>query len=263
MNHKRILDKLTATAAVDALDAEIRSLLAHRRSSDLVYAGPDCDRMQEPLLARWQFALDAERYPETSDIYAAQCWLALATLLHKYGITHPKSCEKALVAIDLLNDKVVLADSFFHQADAMKAFLGTEPVIPKKKPGSPKALTFYREGDLLAIRYQDIYLAAYVYRIQAPNAYPLIGFYQAVFDQLPTTEELLATPAAGDAAGRVNRLYLPGLTYLPDPAGQVILVDSAIRTPPDETHLKDPIGLGTMYSLSNLQWDLEQLSQRF
>ena len=263
MNHKRILDKLTVTAAVDALDSEIRRLLALYPPSERAYAGPDCDRMLEPLLSRWQFALDAGRYTQTSDTYAAQCWLALATLLHKYGISHPQSREKALTSIDLLNDKVVLADSFFHQSAAMKAFLDTAPVIPNKKPGLPKALTFYREGDLLAIRHQDVYLAAYVYRIQAPNAYPLIGFYQAVFDQLPTTEELLAAPAAGDAAGRINRLYLPGLTYLPDPAGQVILVDSAIRTPPDETHLKDPIGLGTMYSLSNLQRDLEQLRQRF
>ncbi len=245
MNHKQIVYKLTIRGAKEAIEREVKRLV---RSYSTNYFLP-------LLLQRWHKALTQSS--EDSLLCAGQTAIALATTLHKYGITEQALTNQAVSAVDALNEAVVLSDSFYHKADKIKAFLTTEPITPKRKPGFENAITFYREGDIIAISLENKYYVAYIHDIYGFNEAPVLELYDAVFDNLPTVEEVVSLPAFGvtynDGVSRVSRFITSFVTYIPDPAEQITLIGSAIYQKPQTDHLEEAIGYGQVTNIFDLQ----------
>src|SRR5262249_11342744 len=145
------------------------------------------DMRQEVLpsvMARWRCLLDAENAP----IHMKRVvWVALATLLHKYGICDEDITAQAVAAIDHLNKDVVLSDAFPRQSEAIKVFLKSAPILPTRRPRQPKLMTFLRIGDIVSIQLGGYFHAAYVLELYRDmgGSYPVIEFYEGRFDRIP------------------------------------------------------------------------------
>ncbi|SDH64053.1 hypothetical protein SAMN05216588_10647 [Pseudomonas flavescens] len=260
MNHARALKKLAADKLVKAIDEDVARLVAHTRAR----GGPEgAAQVLPPLLRRWNCVVQTE--DALVPAHARQIiTLALAIVLHQYGLADPRLSEQARNAIDALNAGVILSDDFCRQSEAIKhTFLDSAPAPLKRSPSRPDDTTFYRAGDVIAIRLDRHVYAAYVHHCAELNESPVVEFYDAVFARPPTLAELNGLQARGetcnDGTTRAARFSVAGLKYLPDPAHQVTLVQGAVEQPPYSQHLARPVGLYAMSDIFELQQVLEHL----
>ena len=260
ITHAQALKKLAADVLVQTLDEDLARLLADtmaRARHDAAIAANPSASVLPALLRRWNCVLQAGD-DAASPLYRHKTAVALAILLHKYGIADAVITDCADAAIDALNEAVALSDDFYRKTDPIKtAFLRTPPVPLKRAPGLPDSLTFYRAGDVVSYRLDGRHYAAYVHRCAQINQSPVIEFYDAVFDHVPGMDELQAKPARGrrynDGSVRVERLSVAGMKFMPDPAGQFVLIKACVETPPDHGHLREPVGLYGVSDVFDLQ----------
>lgn len=247
MNHAHILNKLAAAELVETMEWEVAhaTLWAMLRSRGAPADVPK--RTIPPLLKRWRCLFDdSEASQATKDVG----WVALATLLHKYGLADKKITARAEVAISRLNRNAVLSDAFERQSRAMVAFLRGRPQPLSRRPARRKSVTFLRPGDVFSIRCCDHFHTAYVLSISGTQ-YPVIEFYEGVFTSPPQGSELIDRPAAGG-----GRFGVDGLRRLPDPSGQVRqIVGRSIAAPIAKPRLPGE-GLYSLTDIIQLQTDL-------
>ncbi|MFE7665982.1 hypothetical protein [Streptomyces celluloflavus] len=254
MRHRQILDKLAARGLVQALDEElarwVREQMAYSVSS---YA--ELERaVIPPILVRWRCLLDADdASPATKHV----AWVALATLLHKYGFRDDAITSMALTAVDELNRHVVLSDAFERQSPAIKSLLRSKPTPLARRPRLPRNVTFLRPGDVLSIELSGRFHAAYVRDLRGINEFPVIEFYTGTFAQPPTPAQLESRDAARDH-GRA-RFGVVGMSCLPDPAGQVRAIAAQHRQAPRGADPLPGRGLWQLTDILNLQRDLRRL----
>jgi hypothetical protein len=249
MKHSEILDKLAARHLVESIEEDVARLvwLAMCPPADGIAA-----YVMPRLLPRWNCVLNAGK-DEVADLYKQKTFLALAVVLHKYGVADKAITKKALAAIDKLNKAVALSDDFFSKTDRIKALIESAPEPLKRRPSHRDSLTFYRAGDVVAIQLGERYHAAYVHEILGFNEKPLIELYDAVFDRRPALADVLGKRAKGgyydDMTERVEKFSVAGMRNVPDLANQFVLIGSGIEEKPSSSHLKVPVGL---YSVDDL-----------
>lgn len=267
INHAQALKKLAADTLVQTLDEDLARLMtrlmAYARHDEALAANLGARALPQ-VLRRWNCVLQAND-DAVSALYRHKTAVALAILLHKYGIADATLSAHADAAIDALNDAVALSDDFHRKTpDIKQAFLHTPPTPLKRAPGQPDSLTFYRAGDVVSYQLDGRYHAAYVLRCASTNSSPIIEFYDAVFDQVPSMDELNGIPARGrrynDGTVRIERLSVSGMKFMPDPAGQFVLVKACVETPPDNSHLQKSVGL---YGVSDVFEMQEQVAGMF
>ncbi|WP_225101940.1 hypothetical protein [Streptomyces sp. CoH27] len=244
MRHQQILDKLAAGGIVQAMNEDV----ARWTSEQMSYRGRSHTEVEKtvirPLLTRWRCLLDAaDATPAAKDV----AWVALATLLHKYGFHDSAITARALTSIDELNRHVVLSDAFERQSPAIKALLRSAPTPLTRRPRNPRTVTFLRPGDVVSIQLADRFHAAFVHGLHGANEFPVIEFYAGSFTQPPTMAQLADRPAA--RAGARARFGVVGLTYLPDPAHQVVALASQHSKAP---HGGEPQAGGGLWSLTDI-----------
>ncbi|UMZ13895.1 hypothetical protein I9018_09405 [Pseudomonas sp. MPFS] len=257
MKHQQLLEKLAARHLVQALDEDLarlawRAMVAQQQG----HQGSLNNAVLPSLLARWNCVLLADE-SQVAPLYRHKAWLALATLLHKYGLAEPSITARAVEAIEELNRAVALGDKFHQRSQEFSAGLQAPPVALARKPALPDSITFYRAGDVLAIQLEGRFYAAYVHRLGSINESPIIEFYAQVFDQVPTLEQLQQTPAQGelynDGIRRKSLYGVSGIKFQPDPAGQVTLIAACVAHPPDSSHLAPSVGLYAVSDILRIQ----------
>ncbi|PSL49481.1 hypothetical protein CLV51_101815 [Chitinophaga niastensis] len=256
MTHKQILDKLAAKYLVLSIDEDLATLTFYAMCYDKHHSiDNQLSYILPKILLRWNCVLNADK--NISANYKQKTILALAILLHKYGFADKQITEKALTAIDDLNNAVALSDDFFRKADEIKAFINTTPVPLKKKPTTPENITFYREQDVVAIQLDGKFYAAYIHKLTGPNESPIIEFYDGTFDKVPALEELDGLNARGqvynDGVARVSLYSISGMKYLPDLANQIQLISACVEKKPSNNHLAKSVGLYAMSDLFEIQ----------
>jgi hypothetical protein len=262
--HTQALKKLAADTLVQTLDEDLARLLTHAllRAKHAPVDAPAA-HILPPLLRRWNCVLQAED-TAASPLYRHKTAVALAILLHKYGIADDALIARANTGIDVLNDAVALSDDFHRKSDALKtAFLRTSPAPLKRAPGLPDSLSFYRAGDVLSFQLDGRFYAAYVHGCARINESPIIEFYDAVFHHVPTVAELARKPAKGgrynDGSERVSKFSVSGMKFMPDPAGQVVLVKACVDETPDNGHLKESSGAYTVSDIFKIQSSVDRM----
>lgn len=257
MKHQQILDKLAARHMVQSADEDLARLtweIMTRSSSKNRSIEEQTEILISKLLPRWNCILTTND-KHISEHYKQRTYLALAVLLHKYGYKYEPITTNALKSIDLLNKDVVLSDDFYRKSDDIKAFLATEPVQLKRRPAMPESITFYRPKDVISIELDNKYYGAYIHSLTAPNENPIIEFYNKVFDEPPTMEELKKCKAKGslynDGTECIAKYSVRGMKFLPDLANQVKLISSCENEPPSNNHLIKPVEL---YSVQDIFW---------
>ncbi len=259
MKHNQILDKLATRHLVESIEEDVARLvwLAMSPPADGVaaYAMPR-------LLPRWNCVLNAGK-DEVADLYKQKTILALAVVLHKYGVADKAITKKALTAVDKLNKAVALSDGFFRKTDQIKALIESEPEPLKRRPSYRDSLTFYRAGDVVAIQLGDVYYAAHVHEILRFNEAPLIELYDAEFSRRPALEEVLGKRAKGgpynDGSERVEKFSVAGMRNVPDLANQFVLLGSGIKDMPSSSHLKEAVGLYSVMDLFGLMAAIQRM----
>lgn len=265
MKHQQILDKLAAAKLVEAITDDVTSLLSWEMlgpgKKDAF--GQVAAAVMPQLLARWNCVLRAPDEAAT-ELYKQKTWLALATVLHKYGLQHPHVTEQALASVDRLNQAVALSDDFFRKSDTIKAFLSTPPKPLSRRPAKPESLTFLRAGDVIAIRLGNDHHAAYVHEV-GQNVAPVIELYDFASSSKPGLQELLSCRARGgkynDGIDRVEKYQVHGLKSVPDPADQFHLLASGVTTGPSQGHLGAPVGLYSVVHMFRLLQTIERVFQ--
>ncbi|MFE3857056.1 hypothetical protein ACFXPN_38710 [Streptomyces griseorubiginosus] len=247
MRHQQILDKLAARGIVQAMTEDVARWTAGQMS----YRGRSHAGVEQavipPVLARWRCLLDAGDAPAADRNVG---WVALATVLHKHGFHDGALTARALTSVDELNRHVVLSDAFARQSPAIKALLRSTPAPPTRRPRSPRTVTFLRPGDVVSVQLADRFHGAYVHELHGANEFPVIEFYAGSFTTPPTMAQLADLPAARSAARA--RFGVVGLTYLPDPAHQVVPVASRHAQPPHGGGPRSADGLWTLTDLLDL-----------
>jgi hypothetical protein len=254
VRHQQILDKLTVTGHIRAMDEDLARWVGFQ-----MLGPPKKLRQLEqavipPILTRWRCLFHSPDVPAATK---NQAWVALATLLHKYGFADRAVTANALRAIDELNEGVVLSDAFARQTDAIKELLQWPAVPLSRRPRQPKAVTFLRVGDVVAIQLDQQFHAAFVLDIHGTNGFPIIEFYAGTFAQPPTAEQLSGRAAAADR-GKA-RFGVVGLTYLPDPARQVTTVATQHPQAPTGTPPGPTDGLYILTDIITLQRNITTL----
>ncbi len=155
------------------------------------------------MLLRWNCVLKANTEDVTL-LYTQKAALALAILLHKYGIHDEAITENALNMIDRLNKSVALSDDFYRSSEATKACLVQKPSSLQRRPTLPKDLTFWRAGDVVSIQIEERFHACYVHEILRANSVTLIEMYDWVSTDKPTLADLTKSKAKG---GIYNNRY--------------------------------------------------------
>lgn len=257
MKHSQLLDKLAAKHLVQTLDEDIARLvwlaMAMEKHSE---QASRIDAVLPPLLARWNSVFQADEQ-QVAPLYRHKAWLALATLLHKYGLADHAITTQALAAISELNRAVALDDSFYRRSDEFIADLQSPPAALARKPSLPDDTTFYRARDVIAIELDGRFHAAYVHRLARINESPIIEFYAGTFDHVPTLEALEQLPAQGqtynNGTQRRSLHSVSGIKFQPDPANQITLVAACIVSPPDRSQLAPPVGLHSVSDIFKIQ----------
>ncbi|QVQ24406.1 hypothetical protein [Achromobacter deleyi] len=268
-NHAQTLKKLAADTLVQTLDEDLSRLLtrtmALARHDPAIAANPGASALPQ-VLRRWNCVLQAGD-DAASPLYRHKTAVALAILLHKYGIADAALTALADAGMDALNHAVALSDDFYRKtSDIKRAFLHTPPTPLKRAPGQPDSLTFYRAGDVVSYQLDGRYHAAYVHRCARTNESPVIEFYDARFDHVPAIEELQGKAAKGrrfnDGSIRIEHLSVAGMKFMPDPAGQIVLIKACVETPPDNSHLGDPVGLYVVSDIFEMQESVDRMFGR-
>ncbi|MFD3547234.1 hypothetical protein ACFWUW_16750 [Streptomyces sp. NPDC058655] len=254
MRHQQVLDKLAARGHVRAMDEELARWVRWQMHLPGASHEEVAHAVIGPVLTRWRCLLDSD---DASPALRNVAKVALATLLHKYGFQDADLTAQAVAAVDELNRDVVLSDAFERQSREIKELLRSAPAPLTRKPASPRSLTFLRPGDVLSVELGGRFHAAYVWRVDGLNETPLIEFYAGTFAQPPTPAEL----AGGRAArpGGRARFGVDGLTYLPDPAGQVRAVAAAHGEGPLGGEPGPGQGLYTVTDVMTLQRHMAEL----
>jgi hypothetical protein len=265
MNHQKILDKLVAKHLIDALDEDICYLI--RDGFSLLSTGEVSyqalnDYVIPKLMNRWECALNASD-DEVSSNYKQKLQLALAILLHKYGIKNESIVARAIESVRQLNAMVALSDAFARNENEIIEFL-KKPALPlKKRPAIRESITFYRAGDIVAIQYKNQFYAAYIHRVGNFNSYPCLELYDVVFDHRPTVDEVIHCSAKGhkynDGLTHIEHYHVYGLRNTPDLANQFHLLGSAIFTQPKIEKLEPPIAGGAHITLFNFLDNIDRL----
>ena len=253
ITHTQALNKLASDILVQALDEDIARIVAWNVMFKPVVAAD----ILPPLLRRWNCVLQAGDDVATP-LYRQTTAVALAILLHKYGIADAALNARAEAGIDALNEAVALSDDFFRKTDAIKdAFLRSPPVPLKRAPSQPDSLTFYRNGDIVSFQLDGRFHAAYVHRCARTNQSPVIEFYETTFTQVPEIAELLGTRAKGrrynDGVERSSKYSVAGMKFLPDPAAQIVLVKACVDVPPTSGHLAEGVGEYAVLDIFKIQ----------
>lgn len=247
MKHSQILDKLdrgvTESVNRDMCRLIGWSMLGNRKKQ------PDPTMIRNEFFERWDCALEASS-EEVSNHYKSILILTIVVLFHKYGYSYPDLTQKAIEAVDALNDAIVTSDAFFHQLSEIKRFIQTSPKILTKRPSEGRSITFFRQGDVVSIKFGEKYCAAYIHENYNNSEAPVIEFYDKVFDHKPVYEDLIYAKAWGD--GNISRYCVFHLTDLEDKANQIHLI-KACAEPPSNTHLKESIGLWTVSDIFQIQ----------
>ena len=259
MKHQQILDKLAARFLVQAMDENFARVVSWAMLGGEMNPKAE-QKVWQQIQNRWNCVLNAPK-SEIKDIDKQITIVAMAVLAHKYGLCIDDIKEQAFVAIDKLNKKVALSDDFERKTPEIKQFLETTPIPLKRRPVMPDNITFFRPEDVICIQYKGKFYAAYVHKDMGINEAPIIEFYDAVFDSVPTFEMLKNIPAKGrecnDGKARVERMAVVQMKYLPDPANQVTLIASAIKTPPKNDHLENSVGEYMLSSIFEIQQEIE------
>lgn len=265
MKHQQLLEKLAARHLVQAMDEDLARLVWSAMTFHADDPGAQRDYVLSRLLARWNAALLATD-DEVAPIYRDKVVVALATLLHKYGYAEPSITDRAIDAIDALNDAVALDDHFYRRSASFSDELQTTPTPLSRRPGQPDHTTFYRARDVISIQLDGRYYAGYVHRLARINESPIVEFYETWFSKLPTLDDLAAVPAHGerfnDGSVRVSLFSVSGIKYQPDPANQVTLIAACVPEPPDNSHLKESIGLFTVKDIFGIQQQLRGIASQ-
>ncbi|RZJ49365.1 MAG: hypothetical protein EOO44_18415 [Flavobacterium sp.] len=265
MTHQQILDKLAAKTVVQNIDEDFARLTAKAMAfakHDKKIAENLAGYILPKILLRWNCVLNADK-TEVTDNYKNITVLALAIILHKYGLTDPEILEQAIKAIDTLNKNVVLSDDFFRKSDQIKQFISSAPTALKRKPSLPDSITFYRPKDVIAIQLEKHFYCAYIHKNARPNESPIIEFYDKRFDKVPEIQELENVAAKGqlynDGIIRISKYSVSGLKFLPDTANQIKLISSDVLNPPSNAHLEEPVGLYAVMDIFEIQNEIERL----
>ncbi|HEX8017338.1 MAG TPA: hypothetical protein VF465_19065 [Flavobacterium sp.] len=265
MTHQQILDKLASKALIQNIDDDFARLTAKA----MAYAKHDTKIAENltgyilpKILLRWNCVLNAD-HTEVTDNYKRTTFVALAVILHKYGLKDSEITEKAIEAIDALNRDVVLSDDFFRKSDQIKKLISSEPVPLRRKPSLPDNITFYRPKDVIAIQLDKHFYCAYIHTLSRPNESPIIEFYDNIFDKVPEIQELEKLPAKGklynDGSKRISKYAVSGIKFLPDLANQIKLIGSNVESSPSNAHLEESVGLYAVIDIFEIQNEIERL----
>ncbi len=265
MKHQQILDKLAARYLVKSMDEDLSRLMIRALSFKKHGSIPTVESYVIPrLLKRWNCALEAGK-EEVKKYYKETAILAMSILMHKYGISEKSIQEKALNAISVLNDAVVLSDDFFRKSEEIKTFIQSQPKPLSKKPSYPENTTFYRAGDVISIQLEGKYYGAYILEITGINESPVLEFYDCIFDNKPQLMDLKGLRAKGnklnDGKRYVSCHAVYGMKYLPDLANQVHLLGACKTNDfrPDNDHLNRTEGLYSVSDIFKLQETIHRL----
>ena len=265
MTHQQIVDKLAAKALVQNIDEDFARLtakaMAYAKHDKTIAENLSCYILPKILL-RWNCVLNADETEVTKN-YKRTTIVALAVILHKYGLTDPEIVEKAIDSIDALNRDVVLSDDFFRKSDQIKKIISSAPAPLKRKPSLPDNITFYRPKDVIAIQLGSHFYCAYIHKHSRPNESPIIEFYDKKFDKVPEIEELKKLQGKGqlynDGIERISKYAVSGIKFLPDLANQIKLISSDVETVPSNSHLQEPVGLYAIMDIFEIQNEIERL----
>lgn len=177
--------------------------------------------------------------------------LILALLLHKYGWDGGPFAVGWRDARGRLAED--LPEGFARTLPKIESLLATPPRVLARKPSLPPSTTQVRAADLIAIAIRGRFFAAFVHEVAVQGnggQYPIIEFFDRVFPRIPRLGELEGVPAMGerfdDGSVRRSRYAVSGLQWQPDPAGQVVLLQSGSATRPSAEALAPSVGLYTV-----------------
>lgn len=261
MTHQQILAKVANKYFARCIDDEIAYLTYQ------AMLGPEAKNkapeewlaeILPQLLSRWDCLLAA---PEVSESSVHATWLAIAVTLHKYGFQDKDITQKAIEAIDHMNKNVLSSDEMFRKSEEIKTFLKSPPEPLKRKPAYQDSVTFFRAEDVISVQYNKRFYVAYVHEVNTGNERPVIEFYDGVFENIPTIEQVKTLKARGRGTGKpvISKFGIYHRTHLPDFANQFVLLASGVKEKPDNSMLEEPTGLYTMSSLYEIQLNIRQL----
>ena len=255
MTHQQILDKAVSRFTARAMDEEL-AYLVFNAMCGVKHNWADSVKgyVLPKLLMRWNCLLEDNEVKQTDKQATILC---MAVLLHKYGIVDDEIIQNTIKAIDGLNEAIVLSEDFERKSGKIKEFLLTPPTELKRKPSVPDTMTFYREKDIITIKVNGKYGAAYIHTITGYNEAPVIEIYDYAFDHMPTLDELKGKKALSqkfnDGSECIGFYKISGLKYMPDPANQIHLIAACVDEKPVNSHLKKSIGLWTGSDVFDLQ----------
>jgi hypothetical protein len=234
VKHRQVLDKLAAAAHVRAVEEELARWVGWQMLGPVPKTTAQlAAAVIPPVLARWRCLLDAA---DTAPALRDKTWVAVATLLHRYGLSDATVTAHALTAVDELG-----------LTPAVQELLLTPPVPLTRRPRQPRATTVLHAGDVVAVQLDGHFHAAYVREVHRTNEYPIVEFYAGRFTTPPDLADLDGR-AAAQPRGRA-RFGVIGLNHLPDPARQVLAVASGQLEGPRGG---DPGPADGLYTLSDL-----------
>lgn len=140
--------------------------------------------------------------------------------------------------------------AFEKQSPAIKALLQSAPTPLTRRPRIPRTVTFLRPGDVVTIQLGDRFHAAFVHELHDANEFPEIEFYAGSFAQPPTIAQLADRTAA--RRGGQARFRVVGLTFLPDPAHQVVALAAQHSKAPHGGNPQAGDGLWTLTDIIDL-----------
>lgn len=265
MKHQQALDKLAARFVIKSIDEDITRLMIKGMSFLKNKSITNLNSYIIPLLLnRWNCVLLANNGLEKN--YKETVTVALALLLHKYGLSDTEITEKAIKSIDVLNKNVALSDDFFRKSKDIKSLVSSIPKPLTKKPNRIESITFYRAKDIISIQYKEKYYCAYILQITGVNESPILEFYDIIFDKKPQLKDLKNIKKArgkklNDGKIYISRHAIYGMKNLPDLANQVHLIGSCIdiKNAPNNSHLETPTGIYTVSNLFSLQKTIHSL----
>ena len=260
MTHQQILDKLAAKHLVKSIDDDLATLIFDAMCYEKNDTSKQLSYILPKFLNRWNCIINSN---EVSNIYKQKTVLALSILLHKYGFTDTEILSQAIISIDELNKSIVLSDDFFRKSEEIKKLLNSLPVPLKRKPTVPESITFYRKTDVISIQLENRFYGAYIHEISGTNESPILEFYDGIFDEIPTFNQLEKLPAKGqlynDGIERVSLHSVYGMKHQPDLANQIQLIRACVDNPPSNSHLKESIGLHTVSDLFTIQKTIKEM----
>ncbi|WP_299435588.1 hypothetical protein [uncultured Aquimarina sp.] len=264
MKHKQIIDKIGFEQLAQAIEEDLARLVNYAMAFKKGGSIDGISLYVLPLmLARWNCVLLAEN--GIAKHYKEKVFLMLATLLHKFGLSDNSITEEAINAIDTLNNDIVLSDDFHRKSQQIKDFLQTKPLELKRKPRKPENSTFFRANDIVSIKIDHRYYAAYIHKLTGVNEAPILEFYDKIFEKIPQIEELKDLKAKGekfnDGIIRISNFAIYGMKYQPDLANQIHLIGSSknLDIVPNNNHLKESIGLFTVSNLFFIQKTIKKM----